>query len=126
MECTVKSKKVGREITVDYDFGANLEEAIEKFGPQAVHNHFVASAKLSVNSLVRPMLEAGFEFDEATGAVIGGEPANTDEAIHTVVSTYKIPDKTGRSGGGTAALITKLKGMSAEKRAEILALLQED
>ncbi len=117
MECTVKSKKADRMITVDYDFGSDIMDFIEKFGEVAAHNHAVASAKLSINSLVRPMLEA---VDETTGEFV-----NSADAIHAAVSTYKLPDKTGRQVDKGAKAMELLNALSPEKRAEILAALAE-
>lgn len=122
MECTVTSKKVNRAITVEYDFGENLEDAVDKFGEESVFNHFVADAKLSVNSLVRPMLEKGLEKDKETGEV-SGTPEHTNEQIQAIVAEYKLPDKTGRRADPGQKALDALKALSPEKQAEIMAIL---
>jgi len=124
MECTVTSKKVGRAITVEYDFGTNVNNAIEKFGEESVFNHFVADAKLSVNSLVRPMLEKGLTVT-GTGEdkEITGEAEFSNEKIHEIVAAYKLPDKTGRRVDPGQKAIDALKALSPEKQAEIMSIL---
>jgi len=116
MDCTVKSKKADRQITVDFNFGSDLSEAVDMNGEVAVFNHYAASAKLSINSLIRPMLEA---VDEE------GNPVYDAAQIEAAVAAYKLPDKTGRTVDKGAKALELLQGMSAEKRAEILALLAE-
>lgn len=47
------------EGTVLYDFGDNIDEAIEKFGGDTVFSGFVANSKVTLQSGVRRCLENG-------------------------------------------------------------------
>ena len=114
MECTVKSKKADRDITIDYDFGSDLADFVEKFGEAAAYNHAVASAKLSVNSFVRPMLEAAGE---------DGTQTHSDEQIRSALGAWVLPDKTGRTVDKAAKILKLMSALSPEKKAEILAAL---
>ena len=131
MECTVTSKKAElfedskRILTVEYDFGTSVEDAIEKFGAQSVFNHFIASAKLSINSLVRPMLEAVTETGTEETGDLEKSVTYSDEQVHAAVASYKIPDKTGRQVDNVAKAMDALAKSTPEKKAEILALLNE-
>jgi exonuclease VII small subunit len=60
----VTAKKGDHEATVMYDFGDNLEQAIEKFGGDVVFSNFVQSAKISLQALMRSRMEKGGNVSE--------------------------------------------------------------
>lgn len=53
----VSAKKGELEATIQYDFGDNLQDAIDKFGGDVVFSNFVQSAKISLQALMRARLE---------------------------------------------------------------------
>jgi len=55
----VAAKKGDLEATIQYDFGDNLDDAINKFGGEVVFSNFVQSAKISLQALMRTRLEKG-------------------------------------------------------------------
>ena len=116
MECSVNAKGVERQIVVDYNFGEDLNDAIQATSEATIFNHYIASAKLSVNSFVRPMLNAKNEDESFT---------YSDDEVREALTKWVLPDKTGRSVDKGAKALKMLQGLSPEKRAEILALLGE-
>ncbi len=122
MEVTVNAKKIGRKLAVKFDFGENIHEAVEKFGEEAVFNHFRASGKLSVNSFIRPLLQT-YEKDPLTKEDTE-TLAFTDEQIRSQFGTaFKLTAKVGRSVDHAAKALAALQNLTPEKRAEIMAIL---
>ena len=62
------------EVTCQYDFGENLDEAKDMFGADVVFSQFVAAAKVKIQSIIREKKKAGL----------------SDEAIQSYLDTYKI------------------------------------
>ena len=55
-------KKVGdetKEVTVQYDFGDNLEDAVERYGKEVVFTNFRANSKIVLQAGLRRCLEKG-------------------------------------------------------------------
>ena len=61
------------ECSVDYDFGADLNSAIEMAGAEAVFSNYVANAKVALQGIIRAKLKAG----------------NTPEQIQAVAASWK-------------------------------------
>ena len=55
----VAAKKGELEATIQYDFGDNLDNAVDLFGKDVVFSNFVQSAKISLQALMRARLEKG-------------------------------------------------------------------
>lgn len=49
--------KVG--VTIDFDFGSNLDEAVSLFGPDAVYSGFLDAAVISLQSNIRRLSKKG-------------------------------------------------------------------
>ena len=62
------------EVTGQYDFGENLQDASDKFGADVVFSQFVSAATVKIQSLMRDKKKAG----------------QTDEQIQEFLNTYKI------------------------------------
>jgi len=56
---------------LSYDFGGNLEGAVEKFGEEVVYSNFVAGGKVVVQGVGRAVIEAGGTIQEAQEKVNG-------------------------------------------------------
>jgi hypothetical protein len=119
---TAEAPKVQRSIEVEYEFGANLDEAKALFGEAAVFSIFQAKAEIIIQDICRRMLVAG----------------KTDEEIKTYIAGYKLGVQQRRAGGGSRktaeqklleeiqqgkmdqndlkALITKLSGALQDKK----------
>uniref|UniRef100_A0A6M3KZH9 Uncharacterized protein n=1 Tax=viral metagenome TaxID=1070528 RepID=A0A6M3KZH9_9ZZZZ len=59
MEVTAKLGKDGAKGTVEYEFGKDLDESADLFGPETVHSKFVAAAKVDLQAAIRRCLEGG-------------------------------------------------------------------
>ena len=49
----------GAEASLNYDFGADLKDAVNKFGDEVVFTNFRKSAKIDLQSVMRRYLTAG-------------------------------------------------------------------
>jgi len=116
---TVKttSKKTNREMEVEYDFGATLEDSVAKFGADVVHSKFVDSAIIALQAAVRTALDAGKTEAEVLQkvqnwklGVVNRTPgvSSVDKAITTIT---KLPEEQRR------AAIEKMKAQLAALQA---------
>jgi len=60
----VTAKKGEVEKTLQFDFGDNLDQAVEMFGKEVVFTNYVQAAKISLQSLMRSRMEKGSNVDE--------------------------------------------------------------
>jgi hypothetical protein len=106
---TVKTRapKKERDIEVQYDFGANLEEAKALFGETAVFDGYKSDAKISLQAVIRDMLGAD----------------KSDDEIKTFVSTWKYGVARDRVVDPVAAIKNKMVGMSEEEKREFIQSL---
>jgi hypothetical protein len=102
-----------RTLAVSFDFGDNLETAIEKFGADAVFAGFKADAKVGLQAMVRAKLNATEDDSEALKF--------TDEEIVTAVAEFKPGTKNRQSADPLAKLMALLGKISPEQRAALLA-----
>ena len=104
-----------RSLTIEYVFGANLDEAVEKFGKEVVYAGFVADGKVSVQGVARRLLKTNKE----------DNTPYTDEEIQARVSEYVMGSKAERGTSDPFAKIEKVVGkLSEAQKAEFLAKLQ--
>lgn len=54
-----EGKPAWTSCSVDYDFGDNLDQAIELCGPEAVHSNYKANARVGLQAIIRGKLKAG-------------------------------------------------------------------
>lgn len=57
IEVTAKTQE-GAEATVAYDFGANLDDAVDKYGAEVVFSLFRAQAKIQLQARMRAWMTA--------------------------------------------------------------------
>lgn len=114
MEITSTLKAPGSPVVVvNFDFGANLEESVAKFGADVVYNKFVDAAVISVQALVRRLI--------AKGGADG-----TPEAIQAKVSAW-LPTAGGAVRRSPAEKITDtISKMSVEQKQALLKQLRDD
>ena len=60
----VTAKKDGKEATVNFDFGTDLETAVDMFGDAVVFSRFRAASKIDLQSVMRRYLDAGKDCQE--------------------------------------------------------------
>ena len=108
MVIEVKAPKANRELTVEYDFGGNLDAAVAAYGSELVYNGFEDSAVIALQNRVRAWLAAGL----------------SEEDIHAKVAEWKPGVKAPRTGGvkkdPIAAFKAAFANMSEEEKAAMI------
>lgn len=107
-----KETEGARAVTVAFDFGDNLEQAVEKFGAEAVFNSFKADARVGLQAKVRALLKATMEDSE--------ELKYTDEEIVEKAAEYVPGAKTRTSSDPLAKLQALLGKLTPEQKAALL------
>lgn len=97
-----------KQATVEYDFGDNLDSAVELAGAEAVHSNYKANAKVGLQSIVRAKLKAGLSVDQIQALVDAWKPGMVIE------KTQVDP---------AVAIQNAFSSWSPEKQAEFLASL---
>lgn len=102
----------GDPVTVEYDYGDNLQEAVEKFGEDIVYQCYKASLVIDLQGFMRSLLRRKPE---------KGGPA-TEEEIRTLVAEWT-PSRTGTrvTRPPMERLEALLGRLSKEELAEVLA-----
>lgn len=116
---TQVTARVGRgedaspSVSIDYDFGKTVKDAVEKFGEEVVYSHFLSSSVIALQSRMRasmaPDVEAGKDPD--------------DKKVHAALKSWKL----GIRQPGVSKLEKAKKfvgGMSADEKAALLKELQ--
>jgi len=102
-----KNPSVERDLSIDYNFGATLEEAVEMFGAEVVFSGFVADAKVGLQAYVRARLGKT------------DEEFMTDEQIIAEAEAWK-PGQRKQAADPMAKLQALLAKLSPEQRAALL------
>lgn len=113
-----------RKMEVTFDFGSDIENAIEKFGEDVVFAAFVASASIDAQNFIRQKLEALTK--DAEGKEVAGSYANTDEAILGEFASWKPGIKTRERVSPLDKIKKMLAGMSDAQKTALLAGLGEE
>ncbi|OQB10010.1 MAG: hypothetical protein BWY21_00574 [Parcubacteria group bacterium ADurb.Bin216] len=71
VKATYKKGDVDKEAVILYDFGGNIQEAIEKFGEDVVFSNYLRAGKITIQAAVRRYLAAGVEGDALQEKVNG-------------------------------------------------------
>lgn len=104
----VTANKGQKSLTVNYDFGDNLQDAVTKFGEDVVFSNMQQSMKISLQALIRRGFDKGV----------------TDEEIAAQAAGWKPGVAAQRTADPVAAIMAKWQGIPAEKRAELLKQLK--
>lgn len=107
IESVAKIDGEDRKITVEFDFGTNLADAIAKFGEAVVYNNYLASGKVSAQAFSRTLAQAV----DKEGIIV-----NSDEDIQQKMDEWKVPDKTGRKADKSAKLLALWASLSEEDK----------
>jgi hypothetical protein len=107
------AKLAGREVTVNYDFGENLDEAIAKFGKESIHSNFVANVVITIQSGMRHLAEGGKE-----------TAGKTDAEIQAVYDAWK-PGIARPRVGDTVSMLEKFSKLDEAKQEDLLTKLKE-
>jgi len=111
---TAKDPQLDRSVSVEYNFGSTLEEAIAMFGPEAILNGFVADAKVGLQAHIRAKIRGTKEKDSDV------LKQYTDEEIKTSASEWKPGTKTREAADPVAKLRALLDKLPESERAAII------
>ncbi len=112
VSCTAnwKDKESGeeksREISVEYDFGEDVNSMISELGADAVYQHAKSSITVALQSFLRSCMQADF-----TDEVIRGEK----------LENWEVPSGRSRTVNRLAKLKEAYLKLSPEDREELLA-----
>lgn len=110
-EVNAKIPETGAEATVNYDFGGNIENAVDKFGAEAVYAVFEQQATVKLQAVIRGMLKKGA----------------TPEEIQARVDKYVIGTVNRAEGTGKSTeekLLKSFAKMSVDEQVAFLAKLK--
>jgi len=107
---SAKLKDDARIVSVQYDFGSNLDASRKLFGDEVVHNNFQAQAVISCQALIRRGIKA----------------KKNDADIAKMVSEWKPGTKSIVRKSAQEKIKDAFGGMSAEQKAALLAELKAD
>jgi len=89
----IKAKKVIGDETKDavvyYDFGENLEQALDLFDEKVIFSNFRASAKITAQAAMRRYLEAGKSVEEIAELMKNWKPGVALERKSDPVAAFK-------------------------------------
>lgn len=102
----VSAPSAGKKIEFMLDFGKDLNESLELYGEEVVHNRAVRSIKIEAQAAARSMLQAGKQEDD-------------------VVAYMQDTWKPGEGTDSQTSLINKFGSWSPEEQQAFLSQLQE-
>lgn len=102
-----------QEISIEYDFGDNLEEAAERFGADVVFSNFKASCTVTLQGFLRGQMKADKDGN-----------TKTDEEVIAAASGWMPGQRTSRGKSKGEKLRDLLVGMDESAIAELLAEAQ--
>ena len=108
IKATKKIDGVEKAAAVAYDFGATLDEAVEKFGADVVFTNFKRTAVITAQAAIRRMMEGG----------------KSEEEIATTMQSWKPGVALERTIDPVASLVGKWDSYSKEEQDEILRKLK--
>lgn len=109
------------DITVTYEFGDNLTEAVDIFGEDVVFNRFKAMGTIDVQAKIRAAM---VDTVNKEGEVV--TKAKNQEEIQEALDTWKLGVKAATRKSPKEKLMAMLENMTAEDKAAFLADLAED
>jgi hypothetical protein len=109
MATSVTATKNSRSLTVEYEFGAYLQEAVKLFGEDVVFQNAVQSMKISLQALIRRGFDQGLD----------------DAEITARAQQWKPGVSAGRSAADPIqAVLSKWRTLPEDKKAELLRQLK--
>lgn len=81
IKATKKIGDVEKEATIAYDFGGELDKAVEMFGAKVVYANFVRSSVITAQAAMRRYLEDGLSQDEIAAKMEGWKPGTPIERV---------------------------------------------
>lgn len=105
---SAKLKDNDRTVTVSYEFGETLREAVQKFGEEVVFSRYLAAAVVDLQALLRRGIKVGKTDSEITSMVAAWRPGV--KMVSRKSAGEKIKDAfAGMSDGDRKALLEELR-----------------
>ena len=76
-----EGKVTYNEASAEYDFGDNLDSAVELCGADTVYSNYRANSKVALQGVMRNLIKAGKTPDEIQSAVDGWKPGLVMEKV---------------------------------------------
>jgi len=118
-DIAVKStKKIGdveKEAVIYYDFGDNLEEALDKFDETVIFTNFRGAAKITAQGAMRRYLVAGKSPEEIVKLMANWKPGVALERISDPTAAFKAKFMTMTSAEQAAALSDLRDSLKADE-----------
>ena len=102
-QVSAKLSDMEESVTVEYDFGDNLADAVEKYGEETVFSRWVAAARIDLQAYMRGLIKQ----------------KKTPEEIAEAVENWQPGVKVARSKSAAEKLETLLSKLSEEERAAL-------
>jgi len=120
-----KGAKTGyRKMTVEFNFGDSLQEAIDEFGEDVVFAGFVSSATIDLQNFIRTKLEERVKVDGADGKKVETpDAANSDADIATAFADWKPGIKSRERVSPMDKIKKALGALSEDQKAALIASL---
>lgn len=109
-----------REVSVKYNFGRNLAEAVQLFGEDVVFNRFESAATIDLQALMRRHM-----VDQTNKKGEVSSPAKSDDEIRKLVANWRPGIKQIQRKSAKDKVKDLLSSMSPEERAALLQSYQE-
>lgn len=119
----VSAKRSGHDhqVTVEYDFGENLQEAVEMFGDDVVFSKFKAAATVDLQSVIRRnMFDEQGEGDDKTLIPVDAE------TVQERISDWRPGVTTRVTKSPKEKALDAMKNMSPEEIKALLAELEDE
>jgi hypothetical protein len=106
--------KDGRSITVEYDFGSSLEEAIELFGEEVVFSNAKANMVIGLQGRIRALMKKNKEGD-----------VRSEEEIIALASAWKPGIKVVKESDPVGAITKRSEKMSLSQIEDTIEALRK-
>jgi len=100
-------EKTKRDVVVDYDFGNDLDDAVEKFSAAVVFNLFVKQARVALQGVLRRLAQDGLSDEDIAKRAAAWQPGMS-------LSTDPM-----------TKMSSMFNGLDPEQQKELLALLEQ-
>lgn len=115
IKASKKIDGVDKAAAIAYDFGATLEEAVERFGAEVVFTNFKRTAVITAQAAIRRMLENGKSEEEIAAGMQGWKPGvaleRTVDPVASLVGKWDSYSKEDQDD-----IIRKLKAKQSGKK----------
>jgi hypothetical protein len=114
VKATKKIGDVERAATILYDFGGDLDSAVEKFGKDTVYANFVRSSVITAQAAMRRYLEDGKSEEEIADKMANWKPGvpmeRAVDPIAATISKFAKMDEAAKN-----ALLEQLLSLAGKK-----------